>query len=1082
MAAMVLSAIPLGAAGGPEGVAAPRSVTNDSNDLIIPEGEVYELSGCHTYKKSVQIMGVLNIKPYDGKDESTGMLWLKAPNITIGGSGAILGQGRGFGGGGGGSTYYDSSAQGGKGGEDGKGGDGGNGYQYYDCGGGGGGSNGGNGGNPGQYGGNKGEAGTEQRGGKGGDYSSYTGGAGGPGFGGGGGGGSDSYYGAGGGGGGGTGGKDANAQNGGKGAGTFGGTGAPSSGGGYTTGTAGKNGGYMSGEGNGDSSVNMSVFRGSGGGGGGGMNYGCGGAGGGGAGGAFVVLESTATVSVSGIITASGAGGGKGGSYGNSYYGGAGGGGAGGGIALQGMRVIISGAVNALGYDGSTPSSKNGGTVKLLYGEVLQNNGNVQAGRVYTNARPKMQGLDTPLPNAQTYRKPNFKWYPAVDPEKDPITYEIELSTTPGFTTVSRRKADIEERNYTFENNPLSGTMYWRVRGVDLAGGGGWSEVRKFIVDDKTPTSRIDLLPEYVTSQDFTVSWTGEDNAGGSGVASYTILVSDNGADAYKWLENYNSTAAVFPGTEAHSYRMWSLATDFASNTESLVPEAVVTTTVDSVAPTASISGMSLHQSKPNFMVAWTGKDSTSGIADYTIYVSIDGGTFAPWLENSTETMAQYRGSDGHRYTFFVLARDVAGNVQALPGSERYVSTTVDGTAPITKFAPSAPYYGSAPTYIGATSVIYLDATDNFAGIEKTSYIIDTRVQQDYTKGFRELQGGSHNITYWSIDAAGNEETKHMTWFWIDGEAPVTTLALLGPNWTTEARVYISGQTLVSFDVYDKGSGMNRTVYNIDGSGYVTYNAPFKMPKSGLHNMKYYSIDNLGQADAEKNVSIVVDIWSPSSVAVVDSKVSNQDVVVELRGTDLESGLAGVYYRIVKRGELAMNFVNGTQVTIPAASDHSLDGNYTIEFYALDNVGNKEETRKVDIVIDTVGTIAVDIRGNPTVNDPMFRVAGTVEPGSTLTVNGLKVLVQRDGSFDYEMELKEGKNKIVVISTDKAGNSATVTKYATYTKQQDTGWLMTLLVVVIIIVAVVIVLLVLMRPRRAPAPAPQAPPPVPPVK
>jgi hypothetical protein len=1064
MAAMVLAAWPLGSAGAAEGPAAPRAVTDNTNDLIVPEGEVYELAGCHTYKRSVQIMGFLNVKPYDGSDEGTGILWLKAPNITIGSTGGIRAEGRGYGGGGGGTNYY-SSVTGGRGGTSGRGGDGSQYYYSSGSGSGGGGSNGGAAGSA-PY---PGLPGTELGGGRGGGQS-YPGGSGGLGYGGGGGGGGAQYSGGGGGGGGGSGGKDASWYNGGSGAGTYGGKGG--NGASWSSGSAGTNGGYGEPRGNGDSSTDFRVWKGSGGGGGGTTDYYYGGgAGGGGAGGGAVTLLADNTVNVNGVVLASG---GAGGAGGNNYYGsgGTGGGGAGGGICISGLRVIITGSVDAMGKDGQKASSTNGGTVKLLYGEVLQNNGVVQGGRVFSNGRPKMEGLIAPPNNAVVVRKPEFRWSEAKDPEGDPVMYEIEFSSKADFITISKRGVDIAETSWTPGTN-LQGMLFWHVRGVDLGGGGGWSEARRLTVDDKAPSSRVDPMPEFTRSQEFTVSWKGTDPMigaePGSGIATYTIWVQDGTGTPGIWLDKYPGTSAVFSGTEGHQYTFWSIAMDVADNVEVLVPEAKVSTIVDSVAPTSSISAIPQYQSKPNFLVSWTARDITSGVADFTVYISIDGGPFKVWQENTTETSAQYRGEDGHRYTFFVRARDFAGNQQDWPGTEKYISTVIDGTPPGTAFSPSAPFFGTSPVYIGATSTIYLNGTDNFAGIDKTYYQIDTRVPQEYAKGFRELQSGSHNITYWSTDPAGNEEAKKITWFWVDGDAPQTSLNFIGPNWTTETRVFISASTLVTFDASDKGSGLNRTVYNIDGSGFITYKGPFKMPKAGVHTLKYQSIDNLGFRDPEKNVSVVMDIWAPSSVAVAETTYSSQEVVVELRGTDLESGLAAVYYRIVKLGEPAMNFVAGANVTIPALPDHSKDGNYTIEFYGVDNVGNKEETRKLVIVIDTQGALTVNIQGSPSVSKPSFRVAGTVEPGSNVTVNGLRVLVWPDGTFSYAMDLKEGKNKIVVVSTDKAGNSVSTTKYVTYTKPQETASLLPMIVAVAVIVAVVVVLMVLMKPRRTPA-------------
>ncbi|MEM4728928.1 MAG: hypothetical protein QXH42_04100, partial [Thermoplasmata archaeon] len=178
--AMVLSALPAAAAASrSEGGAIQRAVIDNANNLIIPAGEEYTLYGTHTYKDTVQIDGTLKLKPYDGSDEKTGTLVIYAKSITIGPSGAILGDGRGYGGGGGGGS------EGGKGGTGGQGGDGGRPTDYYASGGGGG-SNGGQGGPSGGYSEfTPGKPGTESKGGDGGGYDGWGdyGGKGGPGFG-----------------------------------------------------------------------------------------------------------------------------------------------------------------------------------------------------------------------------------------------------------------------------------------------------------------------------------------------------------------------------------------------------------------------------------------------------------------------------------------------------------------------------------------------------------------------------------------------------------------------------------------------------------------------------------------------------------------------------------------------------------------------------------------------------------------------------------------------------------------------------------------------------------------------------------
>jgi hypothetical protein len=63
--------------------------------------------------------------------------------------------------------------------------------------------------------------------------------------------------------------------------------------------------------------------------------------------------------------------------------------------------------------------------------------------------------------------------------------------------------------------------------------------------------------------------------------------------------------------------------------------------------------------------VQWSGADIGSGVQDYTIYVSDNGGAFTPWLINTSSTSAQFTGEVYHSYGFYSIARDYVGNVEA---------------------------------------------------------------------------------------------------------------------------------------------------------------------------------------------------------------------------------------------------------------------------------------------------------------------------------------------------------------------------------------------------------------------------------
>jgi hypothetical protein len=78
--------------------------------------------------------------------------------------------------------------------------------------------------------------------------------------------------------------------------------------------------------------------------------------------------------------------------------------------------------------------------------------------------------------------------------------------------------------------------------------------------------------------------------------------------------------------------------------------------------PVSHVTALPATATTPNFSVQWSGTDTTSGLANYTIYASDNGGPFAPWLSNVTSTQAYYTGSLLHTYGFYSIAVDTAGN------------------------------------------------------------------------------------------------------------------------------------------------------------------------------------------------------------------------------------------------------------------------------------------------------------------------------------------------------------------------------------------------------------------------------------
>ncbi len=105
----------------PTGSRDPEAITNDADELIVPEGSVITLHGAHEFEERVVIDGTVCVTPFAPGAQDRGLLQITAPIIEV--NGAIIASARGSRGGG--ASDPGAHANGGGGGHGGVGGRGG---------------------------------------------------------------------------------------------------------------------------------------------------------------------------------------------------------------------------------------------------------------------------------------------------------------------------------------------------------------------------------------------------------------------------------------------------------------------------------------------------------------------------------------------------------------------------------------------------------------------------------------------------------------------------------------------------------------------------------------------------------------------------------------------------------------------------------------------------------------------------------------------------------------------------------------------------------------------------------------------
>ncbi|MEM2739001.1 MAG: hypothetical protein QXK93_08460, partial [Candidatus Bathyarchaeia archaeon] len=208
----------------------------------------------------------------------------------------------------------------------------------------------------------------------------------------------------------------------------------------------------------------------------------------------------------------------------------------------------------------------------------------------------------------------------------------------------------------------------------------------------------------------------------------------------------------------------------------------------------------------------------------------------------------------------------------------------IDNIPPTTTLSISEPKYVSSTgnIYVSSATQFTLITEDNPGGIGVASTFY--RVYNvSYNTGWlnyfvpfslAHLMDGQYNLTFYSVDVAGNaEEAKQIT-VYLDNAAPSLYVGVIS------SRVYAGGSTVFNLTVSDMGSGVCNVGLYVDGelvanwtaSGVYTFvSEPLK---EGKHSFYAVAVDNLGNTVRSDVYEFEVFPRLPSRLIVVFAVVA----------------------------------------------------------------------------------------------------------------------------------------------------------------------------------------------------------------
>lgn len=179
---------------------------------------------------------------------------------------------------------------------------------------------------------------------------------------------------------------------------------------------------------------------------------------------------------------------------------------------------------------------------------------------------------------------------------------------------------------------------------------------------------------------------------------------------------------------------------------------------------------------------------------------------------------------------------------------------------------------------------------------------------------------------------------------YADGIAPATVHKFTGTQtFTSKGLKYFGKELSIEMNARDETSGLDKIYCSINKRPWSAYEKPLILKEEGEYELNYYSVDNVGNVEKIKTETFIIDFTPPVTNHRVDginkNNVISRNASIVLVSEDKLSGLGKIFYSIDKGDYIVY--------TKPIPVSLLKDGEAQLNYYSIDNVGNKEEVKSI---------------------------------------------------------------------------------------------------------------------------------------
>lgn len=261
-----------------------------------------------------------------------------------------------------------------------------------------------------------------------------------------------------------------------------------------------------------------------------------------------------------------------------------------------------------------------------------------------------------------------------------------------------------------------------------------------------------------------------------------------------------------------------------------------------------------------------------------------------------------------------------------------------------------------------------------------------------------------------------------------DSKPPITKFSFENKKYYKQDSVYYFSEKIeIKFDGHDATSGIEDTYFSINKQAYIKLTTPVELNEEKLYQIKYYSVDHVGNAEHPKSMYIKIDLTKPTTKLTADPDLYNNIISTRTKIT-LE---ANDENSKIKKTVFSLNGGTWYNYNTPIVISGLKEGEHSIAYYSIDNAGNEELEKAYSFYLDKTPPMIVDeLVGNTFIANGKEYSSGQSKVKLTAMDNKAGVKEIRysinDGEFvEYTKPFylsKSGKLKIQTFVTDQVNN------------------------------------------------------------